>query len=449
MEKERLVNQLEVAFEKRLAAKEEEIRHLKAATSKGPAINMRSHVEELETENRIKEEAAKALAEEVAKLKEQVGFLRRRLDERQRLYVESEKAYEELISKLREQQDSRVQFVVKESTRKEAALMTSIEEERAKMQQEKAIIREKEKQIEETLQAFAITSQKMIALSGSDHDEGETDLKILQESLMEKEKALEERKSYITSKEADLKKLLESTEQKIMELKSKEANIEMKEQILLKEQEALNKELEVLNSAGIEISKTKDYIKQKLEQVDNPAPEAVTSQKQEILPEALQSEELKPDVQEVEEEEQAEAPKVVKSAKPTKLQVRKQGPIKKLKATVIKVKLKETTTAKQKILEKPVIKPIKQAIKQELIKPVAQKSAQITEMAIGAKEAENRTPESELFTEIGGYSEIDEIKSIVEVGLQHGDSVEQIRESLMSSGYSKANIEKALSTIEK
>ncbi len=62
------------------------------------------------------------------------------------------------------------------------------------------------------------------------------------------------------------------------------------------------------------------------------------------------------------------------------------------------------------------------------------------ETAIGAREADGRADNQELFTEMGGYSEVDEIKSIAEVGLQHGDSIEQIRESLLVSGYSKQNL---------
>ncbi|MEK6853859.1 MAG: hypothetical protein AABX60_00870 [Nanoarchaeota archaeon] len=58
-------------------------------------------------------------------------------------------------------------------------------------------------------------------------------------------------------------------------------------------------------------------------------------------------------------------------------------------------------------------------------------------------------PDQELFTELGGYSEVEEIRSIVDVGLQHGDSIEQIRQSLTVSGYSKKNIEKALSSVKK
>ena len=56
--------------------------------------------------------------------------------------------------------------------------------------------------------------------------------------------------------------------------------------------------------------------------------------------------------------------------------------------------------------------------------------------------------ETELFSAIGGYSELEEIKSIIEVGLQHGGSLGQIKESLIATGYSKNNVEKVLSSIK-
>ncbi|MBN2454300.1 hypothetical protein JXB11_02015 [Candidatus Woesearchaeota archaeon] len=56
------------------------------------------------------------------------------------------------------------------------------------------------------------------------------------------------------------------------------------------------------------------------------------------------------------------------------------------------------------------------------------------------------------FFSADGYSELDEIRSVIEVGLQHGDSVEQIKKSLVGSGYPKEQVEKAareLSVIKK
>ena len=43
-----------------------------------------------------------------------------------------------------------------------------------------------------------------------------------------------------------------------------------------------------------------------------------------------------------------------------------------------------------------------------------------------------------------GFSEVEEIMSVIEVAISHKDSVAQIRSSLAGSGYSKENIDLAL-----
>ncbi|MBI2145251.1 hypothetical protein HYU18_02905 [Candidatus Woesearchaeota archaeon] len=511
IEKERLLQNLETAFEKRLAAKEEELRRLKEAVHKKPELHFRGDVDKLQSELQVKEQASKMMAEEIAKLKEQSGLLRKRLEERQRLFFESEKAYEELIAKLREQHDTRLRSLVQDSSQKEAALRTAIEEERIKLQQERALIREKEHQIEETLQAFNATSQKLIRLGSPAETGSQDELALLQQQLDESKKALEEKKAYIESKETELKQLLSTTEEKIAELKAKEATIDRKEQLLLQEQQALNRELEVLSNAGIEISKSKDYIKQKLEQVGTqeayaPSPQPIqkypqqSQQKTAPIPQPKMASAdfglATGEVQEAQEEEgfenqkftgatspqstvqeaasaaieegvredlfpakTAPAPKPqikpIMAAKPAKLTKTQQKKLaQKLKAEAktarlqqLKLKKQAATALKQQ--QKIAAQQLKQKPSQPMQKPLPITTSQPKEMAIGARESENHSPDQELFSEMGGYSETDEIKSIVEVGLSHGDSVEQIRDSLLTSGYSKANIEKVLSNAKK
>ncbi|MEK6853860.1 MAG: hypothetical protein AABX60_00875, partial [Nanoarchaeota archaeon] len=264
--KEKLVQNLESAFEKRLAAKEEEQRRLKGAIHAKPETRLHNVVDELKSELHVKEETARLMAEDVAKLKEQSALLRKRLEERQRIFFESEKAYEELIANLREQHEVRVKALVQESSKKEAALKVAIEEERTMIQQEMVLMKEKEKQVEETLHAFAITSQQLIKLQGTGQP-GEAATGIEAETLGERAKQLDERAKYVESKEAELKALLAATAASITELKSKEAGIDRKEQLLLREQEAIGKELDVLTSAGLEITRSKQYLQQKLEQI--------------------------------------------------------------------------------------------------------------------------------------------------------------------------------------
>lgn len=497
IEKEKLVQNLYSAFERRIAAKEDEIRHLKTGLSRKPEVGLRSNAEKLEAEIQVKEEAAKIMAEEIARLREQSGLLRKRLEERQRLYFESEKAYEELIAKLREQHDSRAKALLQEASQKEAALSTALEEERARIKQERAVLKEKERQIEETLLAFNSTSQKLIALGGSAPEGSDM------AELAGMQKALDEKKKYLEAKEEEIKGLLASTEEKIAELKTKEATIERKEQLLLQEQEALNKELEVLTSAGVEISRSKEYIKQKLQEVGSAPEQQMQSHiqllKKQPAPQTFQPSaqslgfEPTSEVQEAQEEEGMQSPKFPGIATQTQVQEAPSDAISEensQESVVPAVTIKKTPIAKAiqkapakierniakaapkgkaKVVPKRGKKAIQQQ-KQKIIrtKPAAAKtlpqkpvaaakpvqagrptsSQAPTEMAIGARDAAAHT-EQELFTEMGGYSELDEIKSVVDVGLQHGDSIEQIKESLLTSGYSKQNIEKVLSGIRK
>jgi hypothetical protein len=57
-------------------------------------------------------------------------------------------------------------------------------------------------------------------------------------------------------------------------------------------------------------------------------------------------------------------------------------------------------------------------------------------------------PKKEEFYNANTYSEIDEIKSIMEIALQSGDSTEVVKKSLIDSGYSKDSIEKALGSMQ-
>ncbi len=540
IEKEKLAQNLESAFEKRMAAKDEEMRQLKGLIHAKPETKLHRQVDELKSELHIKEETAKLMAEEVAKVKEQSALLRKRLEERQRIFFESEKAYEELISKLRGQHEARLKAIVQESSQKEAALKVAIEEERTKMQQETALMKEKEKQIEETLNAFAVTSQQLMKLQGAGQI-GEAAAGVEIETVNERAKQLDEQAKYLESKEAELKTILESTEAKITELKSKEANIERKEQLLLREQEAIGKELDVLASAGMEISRSKQYIQQKLEQIGGFEQPAAQSQQawqpqqtmqapieiageqheQPFLPQVKRQQGQQPSMQEMgfgaragveeaQEEEGSDAPKFtgitsgapaatgeVKDAleemedfAPAAVSSIKKAPAttvsaaRKVKATILpKIKIAAVAKVQKHAKKQPLRQQPKRKLKPLQLPKKAVVSAKPTSTKVDGAPSQQRNsaksgmrnraqpdlrrgevpkgkvlglPEElrgkegqELFTELGGYSELEEIKSIVEVGLQHGDTIEQIRQSLTVSGYSKKNIEKALGSVKK
>ncbi|MBI2549988.1 hypothetical protein HYV83_02300 [Candidatus Woesearchaeota archaeon] len=470
IEKEKTVRNLETAFENNLAAKEEQLRHFRQSAIKKPETHLHRELNELKSEIQVKEESSKFMAEEVTKLKEQAALLRKRLEERQRIYFESEKAYEELIARLREQHDTRIKSLLQESSQKESSLKTALEGERAKLQHETALMKERETRIKETLQTFTVTSQQLLKLQGAGAVSS-AGLDIAE--LLEKEK-------YLAGKEEELKQLLASAETKIAELKEREAGIGRKEQLLLNGQEALAKELEILGSAGVEIGRSRQYIRQKLAQIsafEQPqqgiqqpaeATEATRASEDSFFTQTPRSgAELQSTVEEAQEEDQAKPQnpsetmiggRTVEEELPEEAaedagfgSIKPQQ--KKMKQAKLKPKAAVKLAVKMAKGKKAVIIAAKQqktATVKPMVKQLPKKTGQSTvnEMPIGAREAAGHS-EQELFTELGGYSELEEIKSIVEVGLQHGDSINQIRESLLTSGYSRQNIEKVLSGVKK
>ena len=66
---------------------------------------------------------------------------------------------------------------------------------------------------------------------------------------------------------------------------------------------------------------------------------------------------------------------------------------------------------------------------------------------VNAKENQKKN-EINLHEQAIGYSEVEEILSLIDVALQHNDSIEQIKNSLLTSGYSKESIERAISQLK-
>jgi hypothetical protein len=391
IEKEKLLQGLENAFEKRIAAKEEELSELINESRNRPEPRFHRDVDNLKEELKIKEQSSQTLSEEVAKQKEQIGILHKRLEERQRIYSESEKAYELIIGRLREQHHARVSSLITESAQKEAAMKAGLESERSRVQNEARLMKEKEKQIEETIVSFTAISEQMLKL-------GTASLPGEEGSLISAKQELDKKGKELESRELELKELLSRAEEKINELKARESVVEGKEQLLFKQQEALNRQLDILNNVGIEIGKSKQYLENKLE--------------------GIASSSEKDDGQEFELPEFQEMPRAQHMAE------------NKVNEEALHSSIDANKPSKSRPLAENIqLKPIKSVLKAN-IPPL-------------------RNEQQELFSEIGGYSETEEIKSIVEVGLQHGNSIDLIKESLIVSGYSRQNIEKVLNNFSK
>jgi hypothetical protein len=445
VEKERLVQELEHAFEKKLVLKEDEIRSLRESLNTNKEVKSYTELDDLKSSLQVKEETVSMMAEEIAKLKEQRSLLHRRLSERQKLFFESEKAYEEMITDLRWQHDGRIKSLVESSSGKEAALRTALEEEKANQRNQKLLLYEKEKKIEETLQSFAKSSKQLMRLQNEAVYEGlptpdiaaienkKHELQERQKHVEEREKELEGMDKYIKEKETDLEQLLVKTEGKISALRAKELSVERKEQLLLREQDALTKELEVLSNAGIEIGRDKDYLKKKIDQVEGQVHEELSKSSKKTKTKTPELE-IEPESADVVTEEEAVGTIAAFEQAETEVQEAPKT---------------ETSEIKPVIAARPRQSKVKVKVKGKKKKVGKGKRSSKYRSVIRTVEKEQvARPGPELFAELGGYSELDEIKSVVDVGLQHGDSIEQIKESLITSGYSKKNVDKVLSSVK-
>ncbi len=431
-EKDLIRQKLEHNFTQQLREKDRELDHfgkeLKAQLSRHDSSKLTEEVAGLRAKLNVKETETAELAREYTELKGQNSVLAKRLQERQKLFVESENTYNKIVSTLQAQHDKRVREILHKNSEKESQLRSELEKMRTEVAEKDAIVNEKSGRIDETLLQFAETARKLIDLKGPEY----TTASLSISHLKEKEEALNKR-------EAELGKLLEQATQRIRDALQKEAEVEKREVMLLKEQEALSSELDVLKNAGMEIGKEKEYLKQKIsqysehpalprQQLEVEAPQNEEGIEEMALPEIGQAA-PKPKAKSVfkTSDEKSDVLSILRRPKNTEIdadgilpQEGKDTPdarknIFNQARLNSKVLPKPTTTSMQEKIDRP-------KLKEELIKKASKADA---------------------FPETSGYGELDEIKSIISIGLQHNDKPEQIRASLEGSGYSKKNIEKA------
>ncbi|MBI2137503.1 hypothetical protein HYU12_03220 [Candidatus Woesearchaeota archaeon] len=430
-EKDMAIKRLESSFVQQLKNRDLESESLRKELKQQLSKRQGNHAVEELTRLKVQLEARESenseLASRISELREQSAVLRKRLDERQRLFVESESSLNELVRKIQEQHEARLKDVLQKASRREAGLRAELEMLKASTLEKETLVVEKQRKIDDTLMQFAETSKRLLELKGVDGSD------LLSVDLRKKE-------DYLLQKERELKDLLQEAGQKVKDSKEKEAELERRESMLLKEQEALNSELSVLQNAGVEIGRAKDFIKSKIAEYGS-ASEAVPS-----LPVSRRSVYEQPSaVAESPAEGQVveSAPVVAEEEKAGVLEILRRGTS---VQDAPEVQAMEKPVAPKNI--KGVFKEVKSKVKAlpkpplHIIKSKAERP-KLREALVRQAEKQDAFPEE------SGYGEIDEVKSIIDIGLQHGDSIEQIRSSLESSGYSKQNIDKAFQLVKK
>ncbi len=438
-EKDSMIGKIDKNFAQQLRNKEYEIERLGSELRKQfdskPAARGQEEIASLRIKLGAKEGELNGLAQEFANIKEQNRIAMKRLDERQKLFVESEKTYNGLINSLQLQQEKRVKELMSANSKREVELKTEIEKLKSERREKETLLAEKESRIDETLLQFSETSKRLLELKGGDGaaDDG---AKIID----------------LKGKEAEIAGLLKEADERIKAAMIKEHEIARREELLIKEQEAINSELSILSNAGVEIQKDREYLKEKIRKYEIPEKETQVGQPAlfgeenitadyagEIQPENAEVAEAEP-VQEAVEEVRGKSEALEILRRPGKSEASEEEPMQPLPFE-LKAKAK-------KGIKKIVFKPARSRVKPLPRPPVRSIKAKADRPKI--REALMRQAEQkEAFPEVGGYGEIHEIESIISIGLQHGDSVDQIKRSLEDSGYSKQTIEKAFRQAKK
>jgi len=436
-EKDRMRDKLESNFSQQLKNKDYEIEQLEKEVGKQVGrkdLALQEDIANLKTKLETREAETEELAKNFANLKEQNRIFSKRLEERQKLFVESENTYNRIVHSLREQHERRLKDVLHKSTQSEIRLRAELDKLKVLQNEKAAVVSDKQKEIDETLLQFAETSKKLLEIKGT---EGFSEAYVSAAQLKEKE-------DYLKKKEAELTKLLKEAAEKVNEANRKESEISNREQMLLKEQEAVNSELAVLKSAGISIGRDRAYLKEKLQEYGTPV------EQPQVVPEMVEPQqeitEQEPVVESIEAPEVLEAPE---APAPTPDFTEKEekddilGILRKPSEGVVEVE-KPSLKGKMKMgfkqarsRSKLLPKPPKHLMKAKVDRP------KLKEALIKQAETQDSFPEEK------GYGEIQELTSIISIGLQHGDSVEQIKSSLELSGYSKKNIDKAFQEVKR
>ncbi|MCP3681172.1 MAG: hypothetical protein GY861_00640 [bacterium] len=383
VEKEGLNNKLTHHLEQQVADRERQIIELRSQINTQKQIETSDEVFKLKGQLHLKEKINHELTEEIARIKESVSTYKKRLSEEGQRVGESEVHYKDLIQTLKKKHENRIKEIIEQHAEHEVDLKSHIEHLKAKVHEQQILLEEKQQEVDDAIKEFHVKSGKLLELKrGRTSEPG-----VIPASLKEKEKSVEAREHYLVEKENQIKEMLNTAEKKIHEMTVRESEMARKEEILLKEQDALNREFKILESAGFELKKSTDYVKERISAAEQQAVQQPIHQQEAPIPQPIETTIPEPDIiQEVE-------------------------PIEPIKPRRV---------AKKRVVGKPV--KVKNYLKKDA--------------------------DSFFEGERAGFSEVDEIMSVVDVALEHDESPEQIRASLVSSGYSQDLVDKALKRIK-
>ncbi|MBI4438527.1 hypothetical protein HY640_01185 [Candidatus Woesearchaeota archaeon] len=368
-EREEITQRIEQQLQKEIAAKESQVLELKHTKDYGRTAQAERELENATQIIKVKEATARKLAMELEQQKGENQAFQRNMHAQLTYTRKLKEQYQGLLNNARRNHEKAMDSLIREHATREIATKAEAEKLKAQLTQKQLETESQKQRIDEAIKEFAIKSQQVIDLRGTDTIEaltGQSQQSQKDKERQEKErKEIDQEKEQLKEREEKVKGMLTTIEKQLKDTESKDKALEAKEQVLTRQQETLNKAIEALTAAA------------------QPKP-------------ALSKLEQHLDIQQ-----------------PTQ-----QIPV-------------------PKRTEQPLPQPQKPILIQEAqIAPQQMKKTPINE------ETKYNTNEQEL-----GYTETEEILSVIDVALQHKDTPENIKKSLLSSGYAKEAVEKAFSKL--
>ncbi len=421
-EREELMQRMEEQLGKEIALKDSELRELRHTKSFGKALQLERQLEHSHQVIKLKEASARKAFLEAAKEREEKAIMQKRLEDTNLGTEHQREQYEKIIGTIKKDSEKTIKGIISDYTERETQQKMESEKLKSLLSQKQAELDVERQKIDSALKEFAIRAGQVMGIREQllpsereitiavqraqpiqpalDAEEHREKIKSMREGLFRKDReisqkdtAVRQKEQEILGKESEMRSMINLVEQRVMNLESREKSLETREQILSRQQEAFNSQLQSIQKPGH--AKADSMLERHVKEAPR-QPETITQ--------------LKPAKQEA------------VNIKPALREVRKEQPV------IVKPEI-----AKQEIKPepKPTPKPMQEA--QRPPRPI-----DIRQPGSGQIDLKEQTL---------GYSEVDEVKAMIEVALEHKDSVDQIRKSLVSSGYSKESIDKALSQI--
>ncbi|MBI2574463.1 hypothetical protein HYV82_01105 [Candidatus Woesearchaeota archaeon] len=493
-EREELSQKVEEQLQKEIAAKESELSELRHTKSHGKALILQRQLEHASQVIRLKDSANKKILLELASAKETGAILSRKLKDGQE-HSESLKAqYEKIIGTIKADNERIMKGLIGDYNARLAAAKTEAERTKAELSAKESELQVHKQRIDEAIREFGIRAQTVISMRESieplekaatqaattaaiqatqaaqqatqqqaiptqapesghaetiTKDELEqyaSKAKVLREALYRKDRELTKREAEmrqkeegLLSREKEVKAMITTAEQRLKELERREDSGDRKEQILLKQQEAFNRELQALEAAGSRLTIVESELESQLTVAARQAAPSVT------LPTPFASEPIQIPSAAREAPQQPESIAVMEPVQQKTIEAGEIKEIKQEKTLLQKTEPKQTMPKPAPATAIPAIKaPAIKTYTPEQAAPMQAKPKQQQAYPATAPEKLAGGLTINLEEQTLGYSEVEEVMSMIDVAMQHKESIEQIKNSLLASGYSKENVDKAL-----